>query len=292
MIPGSRYLFIHDAQPDPAPLRGDIARQWKEIDRGVEYDFYAAASPEDALRHVSLYCDLHPGIDTCFVSCGGDCLTAGVASGLMGAGQGKTLAVYDPGCTNGLARYYDGRDFGNLAKLLSGDLTSIDMIRVNNSYAVNTCTFGLEGLADGSGPGLLQSVSTVLQRSFLSIRITADGAPLDTGAVLFMTIASGKYAPGGLPCALHADNDDGKLELCIVRNMPPTRVMKLLTPFIEGRLEDEPSFADDIIRRKVSSLTVESSKDLTLSADGSPLTGKTFSIRLIPSSVRFVVPAE
>ena len=48
MIAASRYLFIHDARADSATLRESLIRQWKDIDRGVEYDFYAAGSPEDA----------------------------------------------------------------------------------------------------------------------------------------------------------------------------------------------------------------------------------------------------
>ena len=290
MIAASRYLFIHDARADSATLRESLIRQWKDIDRGVEYDFYAAGSPEDALRHVSLYCDLHPGLDTCFVACGGDALTAGVASGLMGADEGKTLAVWSPDGSDSLARYYEGRDFGSVARLLAGDVTAIDMIRINNAYAVNACTFGLEELAEGKG--LLRSLSAVLRRSFSAVHMTADGVPLYAGNVLILTLANGRYGSGGLFCAPRAVNDDGKLDLCAVRNMPPTRLMKLLPLLEEGKLGDDPAFAADIVLRRAAALTIESSKDLTLYADGLPLTGKQFNIRVIPAAVRLVVPAE
>ena len=290
MIAASRYLFIHDARADSATLRESLIRQWKDIDRGVEYDFYAAGSPEDALRHVSLYCDLHPGLDTCFVACGGDALTAGVASGLMGADEGKTLAVWSPDGSDSLARYYEGRDFGSVARLLAGDVTAIDMIRINNAYAVNACTFGLEELAEGKG--LLRSLSAVLRRSFSAVHMTADGVPLYAGNVLILTLANGRYGSGGLFCAPQAVNDDGKLDLCAVRNMPPTRLMKLLPLLEEGKLGDDPAFAADIVLRRAAALTIESSKDLTLYADGLPLTGKQFNIRVIPAAVRLVVPAE
>ncbi len=291
MISLPRYLFIHDADADPSALRDPIVRQWKEMDRGVDYDFYAASCPEDALRHVSLYCDLHPELDTCFVACGRDALTAGVAAGLMGADEGKTLAVYDPEGTNSLARYYEGRDFGSIPLLLAGSPTGIDMIRINNSYAVNSCTFGLEDLTGEKGSGLLQSVSTSLRRSFRSVRISADGAPLDAGSILLFTLANGRYAPGGLLCAPSASNDDGRMDLCIVRNMAPTRLMKVLPLLAGGGLAEEPSLASDTVLRKVRTLTVESSKDITLMADGIALTGREFSIRLVPSAVRIVIPA-
>lgn len=291
MIQAVRYLFILGTSTESLKLKDHILKQLKDSDKGVEYDFYAASSPAEALKHVSLYCDLHPDIDTCFVSCGGDALTAGVAAGLMGAGEGKFLAVFDPEGAGGLARYYDGRDFGSIAALLAGSPTAIDMIRINKSYAVGACTFGLEGLSGAKGPGLMRSVAAILRRSFHSVRMTADGMPLNAGAVLFFTLANGRYAFGGLPCAPQARNDDGRLDLCVVRNMPPTRLMKTITLLEEGGLADDPSLATDLVQRRVKTLKVESGKDLTIIADGLTLTSKEFNIRLIPSAVRIVVPA-
>lgn len=292
MISAVRYVFIHSGEGDATALRKQVVRELKQIDRGVEYDFYEAREPEDALRHVSLYCDLHPELHTCFVSCGDDTLTSAAAAGLMGAGEGKTLAVLDPAGRNSLAKCFEGRDFSSIPLLLTGTATDIDMIRVNNSYAANACTFGLDDLADGDAPSLLQSVSAVLRRSFRSIRITLDGTPLDTGAVLIFTVSNGRYSSGGMLLAPQAANDDGKMDLCVVRNMPPTRLMKILPPLLQGRLADEPAPAGDIILRKAKSLLIESAKDITLSADGLRLTGKEFNIRVIPSAVRLVVPAK
>lgn len=288
MIPVLRYVFILEDRR----LMEDLSRGMKELDSGVEYDFYEAAGPEDALRHVSLYCDLHKDIDTCFVSCGGDPLTAGVAAGLMGSGEGKYLAVYDTEGANSLARNYEGADFGSLPLLIAGSPSGIDMIRVNNSYAVNACTFGLEEIANGKGSGFIPSLSAILKRSFRTIRIKSDGVPLDTGPVLLFTLANGRYASGGLNCAPQASNDDGRMDLCIVKTLPPTRLMKLFPALASGGLADEPAFAGDIILRRTRSLEVESTKEVTLDLDGTPLTDKHFTIRLIPDAIRLIVPLQ
>ena len=285
MIPVLRYVFILEDNR----LRDDLSQGMKELDSGVEYDFYEAAGAEDALRHVSLYCDLHKDIDTCFVSCGGDVLTAGVAAGLMGSGEGKCLAVYDPKGTNSLARSYEGMDFGSLAKILAGSPTAVDMIRVNNSYAVNACTFGLDDLMKGKG--FIPSISAILRRSFRTINIKADGIILDTGSVLLFILANGKYASGGLHCAPLASNDDGKMDLCIVKNLPPTRLMKLLPALASDGLTDEPAFAGDTILRRVKTLEIESAKEMTLFLDGIPLTDKHFKARIIPAAIRLLIPA-
>ncbi len=285
-----RYLFILEGGESAAALIEELSQGMKELDSGVEYDFYEAAGPEDALRHVSLYCDLHKDIDTCFVSCGGDALTARVAAGLMGSGEGKYLAVYDPEGAGSLARYYEGLDFGSLALLIAGSPTAIDMIRVNNSYAVNACTFGLEDTMNGKG--LIPSLSAILRRSFRTVRIKADGVQLDTGSILLFILANGRFASGGLHCTPQASNDDGKLDLCIVKNLPPTRMMKVLPALASGGLADEPAFASDIILRRVKSLEIESAKEVTLDLDGIALTDKNFSIRMIPGAVRMIVPAQ
>lgn len=286
-----RYLFILEDSEASAKLKEKLSREMREMDSGVEYDFFEAAGPEEALRHVSLFCDLHKDIDTCFVSCGGDALTAGVAAGLMGSGEGKYLAVYDPGSLNSLARYYEGVDFGSLPMLIAGSPSGIDMIRINNSYAVNACTFGLEEVTNGKVSGFIPSLSTILKRSFRSIRIKADCVPLDTGSILLFILANGRYA-GGLNCAPQASNDDGKMDLALVKTLPPTRMMRLLPALASGSLADEPAFASDIILRRVKNLEVESTKEITLDLDGIPLTDKHFNIRLIPDAIRLVVPSQ
>ncbi len=287
-----RYLFILEDSETSANLKAKLSREMHEMDSGVEYDFYEAAGPEDALRHVSLFCDLHKDIDTCFVSCGGDALTACVAAGLMGSGEGKYLAVYDAEGLNSLARYYEGVDFGSLPMLIAGSPSGIDMIRINNSYAVNACTFGLEEIMNGKVPGFIPSLSTILKRSFRTIRIKADGVPLDTGSILLFTLANGRYASGGLNCAPQASNDDGKMDLCIVKTLPPTRMMKLIPALASGGLTDDTAFTDDIILRQVKNLEVESAKEITLDLDGISLTDKHFTIRLIPDAVRLIVPSQ
>jgi diacylglycerol kinase family enzyme len=163
------------------------------------------------------------------------------------------------------------------------------MIRINNSYAVNACTFGLEGLAGANG--LTPSLSAVLKRSFRSVRIKADGIALDAGSVFLFTIANGRYASGGLNCSPQALNDDGKLDLCAIRNMPPTRLMRVLQALASGTLADEPAFAGDFVARKAKSYEVECAKDITISLDGLSLTGKEFKARVIPGAVSLVVPA-
>ena len=289
MISPVRYLFVLDAKAAPSPVKERLGREFKDLDSGVEYDFYEAGDPADILRHVSLYCDLHPDLDTCFVSCGGAAITSAVAAGLMGAGEGKTFAVYDPSGTGMLARNFEGRDFGSIARLLTGEVTPIDMIRVNNAYAAGSCTFGMEDLAAGSG--LLQSLSSLLRRSFRSIRITADGIPLDTGTILFLALSNGRFTDTGLCLAPQASITDGKADLCIVRNLSPGRLAKLMPQLSDGSFADDPSFVSDTVLRRVGSLGIESAKDLTLSLDGQPLTGKQFTIKVIPGAVRMRIPS-
>lgn len=292
MVHVARYLFIFEGREGAPSVSCDaVSRQLKELDTGMDYDFHFAVDPDDALRFVSLYCDLHKGLDTCFVSCGGDGLAAGIAGGLMGADEGKYLALFDPGGTGSLARYYEGADFGNISRLITGTPAGIDMIRVNNSYAVNACTFGLDEIMSGKDKGFIASLSTSLRRSFGSLRISIDGIQTDGGPVLFFILSNGRHAPGGILCAPEALNDDGRMDLCIVRNMPPIRLMKLLPELASGGIADAGSFAGDLLRRRARSVEIESSKDMTLMLDGRPLSGKHFKARIFPGAVNMIIPS-
>lgn len=292
MISPVRYLFIFQGGEDNQPLRKELSRQLKELDNGVEYDFYVAADAEDVLRHVSLYCDLHKDLDTCFVACGDDALTSGVAAGLMGAGEGKTLAVFDPEGSRSLPRNYEGAPFGSVAAIMAGAVMPLDMIRVNNTYAVNACTFGIDSPDGSADSGYIPTLSAVLRRSLRSVKISADGIPLDSGAVFAFALAGGRYAPGGRFCAPQARNDDGQIDLCIVKNQAPARLLKVLSALASGAYADEPAFAGDLILRRAKSLEIESPKDIVLSVDGRPLSGRQFKVRIIPGAIRMVVPAE
>ena len=74
--------------------------------------------------------------------------------------------------------------------------------------------------------------------------------------------------------------------------MPPTRLMRLLPLLSEGKVADDPSLSGDLILRKARTLIIESAKEITLSVDGSPLTGREFHVKVIPSAIRMVVPAK
>jgi diacylglycerol kinase family enzyme len=82
------------------------------------------------------------------------------------------------------------------------------------------------------------------------------------------------------------------MDLCIVKTLPPTRMMKLIPALASGGLTDDTAFTDDIILRRVKNLEVESVKEITLDLDGMSLTDKHFTIRLIPDAVRLIVPSQ
>lgn len=290
MIPVVRYIFIYEGKEGSSPIRDAVVRQMKELDNGVEYDFYAAADAEDALRHVSLFCDLHKDIAACFVSCGGEALTAGIAGGLMGSGEGKTLALFDPEGANALGKNYEGKDFGSIAKLMGGSPVPVDMIRVNNSYTLNSCAFGLEELLEEKG--FIQSLGAFIRQSFRSVRISADGVALDTGPLLFFSVSNGRYAGRGLCISPQALIDDGRLDLCGARTMSPSKSSRLQSALLAGTLADEQAFAGDLVLRRAKTVEIVSSKDITLALDGPSLTGKEFRIKVVPGAISLIIPSD
>ena len=118
----------------------------------------------------------------------------------------------------------------------------------------------------------------------------ADGVALDTGAISVFAAANGRYAPGRTFCSPLSAIDDGKLDLCILRNLSPARLQKAIQMLASGSYADDPAFAGDFILRRDGSIEIESSKEMTLYADTMPVTDKHFIIKNIPKSVGLVVP--
>ena len=298
----TRYVFIVNGREDKKRALDDIKERLEPFAGKIVYDIYVTTCPGDATRYVSLYCDLHENQPTCFVACGGDGTINEVASGLMGASEDKSMAVLAYGTGNDFVKYYPGRDFNDLGALLDGEEHSIDILRVNDRFSINVCNFGFDSIVASTAnrlsvkgfkkPFRLGIVAAILSGRFNRISVSADGESLGGKKMLLCTLANCQYVGGEFFCAPKAKNDDGLIDVCLLRTMSLMKFLQILPVYTKGEHLDSPNFKDKIVFRKAKTVHVEAPKTIELCIDGEMISGKSFNVSVEPKAINLIVPAQ
>ena len=232
-----QYIFIINGRPDKASFREEVERQLAQCSL-VDYTTYVTTGVGDGTRHVRIWCDLHRDKQVCFVACGASGIANEVASGTVGF-PNKYMAIWAFGGTRDFTKYYPDRDFTSLEKLLAGESKAIDIVRANDNYAINMACVGFsasvaaeanqyieDGKSDPYRRGVLAALFTSRRNN---IRVIADGKRLNRRHILMADIANGHYSGGQYLTTPWAKNDDGLMDVVVVRPITLTAFVLVLT---------------------------------------------------------------
>ncbi len=133
---------------------------------------------------------------------------------------------------------------------LESDIDYFDTIKINNFYAVNIVSVGLDANIGNSArkykrisflPAelayFISLIYNIIYIKSFNIKITID----DTNYIedyLIYSIGSGKYFGGGMKVLPYADCQDVLLDICHVKPLKRLNVIQLLSRFVKGRHTD------------------------------------------------------
>ena len=299
-----------DHPPCQAPLRllrqiphkaPEIERQIRALHRDVDYEIYQTRGVGDATRFVRIYCDLHPHDKVCFVACGGDGMLNEVASGLVGSSD-KYLALYAAGVNNDFVKSFPERDFCSVSKILSGNPVGVDIIQVNDSYALNTVNIGFDAalaatvaaLTEAGHPrhartiGILRAFFTA---RFNHIKVWADDQRMNRHWLQFCVLCNGRWTNGRYLSAPRAEVSDGLIDVVFLRPLGLPAMLRLLPKYRRGEHLEHPWTRRKFRYRQCRNLKVVSRNLTSICLDGELLSGFTFQIRLLPKEINFILPS-
>lgn len=292
------YIFIINNRSDYAHIADDLKKQLSGLD--FHYTLYQTTGVGDATRYTRIYCDLHHAEEVCFVACGGSGITNEVASGIVGA-TNKSMAVLAYGATNDLLKSLPARDFRDLSKMLKGEIIKLDIIKVNDNYAINVCDFGIDSIVALEANYLTESgkkypyergvIRALLGARFNRIKVVADGEPLNRKRLLSCSLANGQYVGGIFRCAPQADPTDGLIDICLLKTMSLFSFFRMMPYYKKGE-HLQPRFANKVVYRRARHVDVKAREMIYMVLDGELLPGSEFSIDILPKAVQFVLPAE
>lgn len=241
------------------------------------------------------------------VVAGGDGTINEVVNGLYDwvedAGAGRRLprlGIVPLGTGNDLAGglgILAGDPEGALVGAAEGVAYEVDVARVNGRCFLNVSTGGIGAEAtEETSPELKRVLGPVAYlvtgvRKFVQLRasqarFTSGGETVYEGRFLLFAVGNAWRTGGGNWVTSEADPSDRLLDLCIVDEMGHMDVVRIAPAVRAGRHVHHPK----VTYRKLPEVVLEADEEITVNADGEPLTARRFEYDLVPHRLVLSVP--
>ncbi|MBO6057379.1 MAG: hypothetical protein J6P64_04055 [Bacteroidales bacterium] len=299
-----KHIFIVNTVAGEHSCLEEVKKAIANESEAIDYELFTPNSAKDNVSQIKEYLEAHPDEDVRFYACGGDGTLNKVASGIYGY-PNASLAVLAYGSGNDYIKYYaDLKAFRNVENAMHGTEKRIDIMQVNGRFAINATHFGLDSVVAKVmhkirrypiiGGKMCYPIAVL--RAFLTgmrtkCTVYADGEKLNEGKICLCTIANGKYVGGSYKCAPRSLNDDGLLEVCLIKPVSRIKFALLKKSYTDGTHLDNPKFKDIIVYRRAKQVVIEGSKGFCVSLDGEILKGERIVVENKQQAIRFVVPA-
>ena len=271
----------------------------------IDYEIYTPDSPDDSINFIKNYLESHRDEDVCFYACGGDGTINKVAGGIVGY-PNASMTVLPFGTGNDYVKYYGSAEkFKDVCSVIHGEEKLVDIMKVNERYALNSTHFGLDSVVAKAMNKLRRNIIFGKKRAYpfavvwgfiAGMRnkciVYADGEQLNTSDILLCTVSNGKYVGGSYFNAPNSLNDDGLLEVCLVKPVARLRFLGLIKYYVAGTHIGNPKFKDIVVYRQAKKVTIEGPEGFCVSIDGEIYKNSHVEIENLQKRIRFVVPKE
>lgn len=298
-----RHYFVYNPAAGKRGAKAKLERALAALKPG-SFQLHITNGSGDAASFVRETCQAQAG-PLRFYACGGDGTLGEVATGAHGFPQAE-IGVWPCGSGNDYVKYYGGVErFLDLNAQMKAGSVPVDLMQVGERCAINAINVGLEAeaaqtmlkyrhhpLFNGKNGYYLGALDAVIRHMRTPCEVRADGELIHQGDLLTLSLACGNFVGGGFRCAPRSENDDGLMDLALIKPISRTRLLRLFTTYKKGNHLDDPRMAGRIIYRQVREVSLKSRRNFTLCLDGEIVSGNAFQIKLLPGAIRFVVPSS
>ncbi len=231
---------------------------------------------------------------------GGDGTLNEVLNGMMGSNS--VLGCIPGGSGNdfirSIVKTFDRKRI--LMNTVLGQVEEIDVASVDGRYYLNITSMGFDANAGNNVeafknvkflPNKFAYLAAVLKTardfSHINLRIVVDGEEMEIEAFM-VAIANGQYYGGGIKIAPEADLHDGLLDIVIVKDMTPGKIIKFLPKAMAGKHLN----LDEVTLLRGKKIELYSDEPVFINIDGEIEARKEAKIRVESEKVRFIIPKE
>ena len=282
---------------------GSAVAVWKETkeylqENGISYNAYLTRYEKHAVKLAGQICGKIPEGPIYLLVVGGDGTINEVLNGIIGCNN-VNLGIIPCGSGNDFVKYFeDPAAFLDLGNLLHGEIVPLDVIRMGDRVAVNSCSVGMDAMVadhvrhfkklpiSASLAYKLSCVYTAFKKFRNDLEITIDGRKLGKIPCLFAACANAPFYGGGFRCAPTACPGDGKLEYSIIECRSKLQMIKILGRYRKGT----HITLENCRYGNCSQMEISSSRPMVINMDGEIFHDTHAKFELVKGAVRLILP--
>ncbi len=185
--------------------------------------------------------------------CGGDGTLHEVVNGIVGS-ENILLSILPIGTGNDFIKYFEDRtieDFLDLSKYENPAYMDCDVLKVNGEYAMNTISFGFDvevakkvneiktkHPTKGILPYALSALISLRKPIGEEYQVQIDTKKLPKDKYGLLVFCNGKYYGGGFKPCPNANISDGWIDVCMVKDIKRTQIVRFAKKYLEGTHTD------------------------------------------------------
>lgn len=301
-----KHIFIVNPHAGKESCEETVREALNRLQEPIDYTIYVKQHRGDSFEVVSRFRADFPEEPLRFYACGGDGTLREVAASTVGV-ENTTFTAFAQGSGNDYVKYYGGKEnFQDVERLVLGTAVPIDIMRINGeSYALNATHFGLDSSVAKTmdhirripligGPlaypcGVAWALLTAMKTR---CTVWADGERLNENHILLCTAANGTHVGGSYRCAPRSINNDGLMEVCLVRPVSRLTFVSLMGKYQRGEHLDDHRFDKYIRYKRAHTLTIEAPDGFCVSLDGELYFSSHIEVENLHQVAHFVVPSK
>lgn len=283
-------------------LQARIERVFLSLETDDTYEIYISQYVQDATFYVRKQAMSSKTIR--FYACGGDGTLNEVLNGMCGH-QNCSLAIIPIGTGNDFIKSFEdyvGEDFLNIEDQVCGTEIKIDVMRIDNVFALNLISSGLDStiakhvskfkrlpLVKGQGAYNLSLVYCFFTSLYHNFSFRIDDVDFPKDDYIFAVAANGQYYGGGYHAAPKANMQDGLIDVICIKKVSRAKVLKLVNTYKEGKHLD---LKEIVIYKRSKSLQLFDKKPFIMNIDGEIRSIKNPKIEILPNFIKLCLPRK
>ncbi len=290
----------------------ELEEKINEAFKGLDFEIYKTTGPRSVIPFLKEY--LKKTKDTVRVyACGGDGTVHEVVNAVIGASNAE-VAIFASGTGNDFVKIYGGKEkFQDFKTLIDAKASPVDVSELVGDgvkeplYSINVINFGFDAIVGAMGNyykenGLPEEAKkkglgpydyalkhdAMKHGRFNDIEVYADGEKLNEKQMLLATLAQGQYVGGKFRCAPKSINNDGLIDVCVLKTMTFLGLGMIIGTYTKGNHLNRKR--RKVVYRRAKEIKMVSPKDFDVCVDGEMIKGNNFTVKVVPGAVKLVIP--
>ena len=266
--------------------------------RGLTYELLVSKAPGDCRSLARQAAE--SGEEVRLYACGGDGTLNEVVNGVVGF-DNAAVTHFPGGSGNDAIKVFSNpAAFASIDRLLDAEEARFDLIRCNDTYALNVLSIGFDArvgtdiarfkrlpLVTGKGAYILSILSNMLHGLSAQYTVTLGSGETISGQKTMICICNGRWYGGSFNPMPEAEPDDGILEVLVVDKVNLLQVASVVGQYQKGHYADFPEL---ICHYRCTDLRIECAEPSVVNVDGEAIHTTDAKISLVPHAIRFFYP--